>query len=544
MGLLNRLKAVALIGCIFFSCQTFADDYYWDNGDGVHHSDPSDACSKDMGTDNGRPITFDKVNFNSDTGGRCQYLFDSPPRVWPGSTQVVNRRGTSCPAGTGPYNSATGMCATAQFGAGDQCEGGTGGTSVSTKIWDATTNSCVPFPQAQGDAPCQFLKRVGESNPNHVDTAYTVAGSVVAGVAVAPPTFAQDGLTCTMATVSSSNCKIGISGTATCNVTGKFTGQASATGQLDVSDALCPNGTCAPQVPEVKTQDQPCVPVGTGNGGTGCTSVKETVSDGSQTCGTVNGSFTCVTKHPGSNGLTTVTNATSQTLPDGSVKVTVVKDSSNTVCTDIATCTTKTSSTTSHSTTSPSGGTKTDSSCTGSCSSNGGGVETNPNAGTGNGTGAGTGTGNGSCTGNDCGEGGNGTASTTQDCAAPPPCDGDPFQCAILQQAHLDTCKLMAAPTATEQAGMDAKVAKSQQDLADAQTAMDSQVNTLLGGFQAATSGSGAGGGKCLPDVPFSVMGHSMDMEFSKTCDSISFIRLAIIAMAYLFAARVVFTEV
>jgi hypothetical protein len=418
---------------------------------------------------------------------------------------------------------------------GEKCDDQTGGSSNNPMIWNGS--ACVLFTESEGDAPCAYIAGI---NPGGAGTAYTVAGNISStGAAVAPPTFVDSALSCQVQTVSSSECTINVAGSVSCNVIGKFTGIANPTGEKDAADSLCTaEKPCPIKEPKTETKEESCVPSGTGGGGTTCTQTKETTAEGSQQCGSVNGAYKCITKQPSSNGLSTTIKAASETLPDGSVKVTTVKDSSNTVCTDVKTCTTSTSTTTTHSTTSPSGGTKTDTSCTGKCTSTGGGVDTLPGAGTG------TGSGNGTCTGPNCGEGGGGTASTTDDCAAPPPCDGDPFQCAILKQAHIDTCKLMAPPDSELTATWDAKIAKSQADVATAQTAMDTQVNTLLGGFTAATSGGGAGAGKCLPDVPFSVMGHTMSMEFSKACDSISFVRMAILAMAYLFAARIVFKEV
>lgn len=132
----------------------------------------------------------------------------------------------------------------------------------------------------------------------------------------------------------------------------------------------------------------------------------------------------------------------------------------------------------------------------------------------------------------------------TQDCAAVPPCEGDPFQCAVLKQAHIDTCKLMAGPTAAETAAQDAKINAEYTKLDAHQAAMDSQVSSLLSGFQSATGGGGPGGGQCLPDIPFSVMGYSQTIEFSQACEPLSFVRLVLLAGAYLIAARIVSKEV
>jgi hypothetical protein len=540
VGLLTRIKAAALFGCIFFSCQSFAEDYWWSNGDGIHYTNPADGCSKDMGTDNGRPITFDRFQLSSDTGGRCMYVFDTPPRTWNGSTQVLNRRGDTCPKGTGPFDSSTGMCTKAPEPPkqpGDKCEDQSGGSDGNPIIWDDTVSKCVRFSESQGDAPCTEIKNRGGSG-----SAYKIAGNLdTGGNAVAPPTFADGSLNCQVQTISSSECTINVPGAISCNVIGVFTGKANPSGTSNAADALCPGGKCPVKEPLVETKEEGCVPVGNGSGGSTCTQVKETTQEGSQQCGQVNGAYKCITKQPYSNGITTNISATSQTLPDGSVKVTTVKDSSNTVCTDVKTCTVKTSTTTTTSTTKPNGSTTTGSSCKGSCTPNGGGLETNPAAGSGN---TGSGTGGGGTGGNGDGEGGDGTADTTDSCAAPPPCAGDPFSCAILKQAHIDTCKLMAPPTAEQQAAADAKTNAAYAALDAQQSALDSQVNTLLGQFQGSTAGGGTGGGKCLPDFNFSVMGMTQSMEFSKVCDSISWVRLMVLAGAYLLAARIVYKEV
>lgn len=541
MGLLPRIKAAALFGCLLFVSNSYAVDYYWtSNVRPGQFATATQACRTEIpGGYFGYPLNFNRVDYNgSQLSGTCIYQWAQNDY----NGESVSRNGDTCPAGTGPFDPVTRECLKAaepELAPGEKCENQTGATAENPFIWDPSSSKCEKFYDAGLEASCKYMGNTFTS-----PTAYTVAGNISSsGQAVAPPTFASSGINCQVKTVSSSECTINVAGAVSCNVMGSFTGEINSQGTKDAADALCPNGQCPPKEPKTETREEGCTPAGNGSGGTTCTQKKETAQEGTQQCGTVNGSYKCVTKAPYSNGITTAITSTSETLSDGSIKVTTVKDSSNTVCTDVNTCTVKTSTTTTHSTTKPSGSTSTGSSCVGSCTPNGGGLETTPTAGTGNnGNGSGSGS-SGNGDGDGEGEGGDGTADTSADCEVPPPCDGDLFQCAILKQAHIDTCKLMAGPTAQEQTESDAKTDAAYADLEAHQAELDNKVNGLLSEFQSSTSGGGAGG-KCLPDYQFAVAGHSIDMEFSKACDSLSWVRLVVLAGAYLFAARIVSREV
>lgn len=542
MGLLSRIKAAALFGCLLFlSSHCFALDYGWTDGfrDSANPSALCDAIGSS--TYPGDPSYHHSVMVTRFEGAiRCeiwfQYSGGAPQYSY--SNAFINRYGDTCPVGTGPYDPLTGMCTKSTEppkNPGEKCDDQTGGTASNPMIWDGTVNKCTKFLDAKGDAPCSYIKGIGGGG-----TAYTVAGNLdKGGNALAPPSFADESISCQVQTVSTSDCTLNVAGAISCNVVGVLTGKANSGGTTNAADALCPGGNCPVKEPKTEAKEEGCTPTGNGTGGTTCTQTKETAKEGTQQCGTVNGAYKCVTKPPYSNGVNTIITATSETLSDGSVKVTTVKDSSNTVCTDVKSCTTQTSTTVSHNTTKPSGSTSSGSTCTGSCTPNGGGVETNPNAGSGNSGNGSSGNGNGDGE----GEGGDGTASTTDDCEAPPDCDGDPFQCAILKQAHIDTCKLMAGPTDQEQADSDAKTDAAYADLDAHQAELDGKVTGLISQFQSSTSGGGSAG-KCLPDYQFAVAGHSIDMEFSKACDSLSWVRLVVLAGAYLFAARIVSREV
>lgn len=540
MGLLNRVRAAALFGCVLFTSQAFAVDYYWVyNGNGSstpRYTSALAACPASIGLMYGAPTKLVGIASPHAGGGYCNYswfLTDTNKGEVRGGT--TNRFGTTCPVGS-VIDPVNGQSCVSTLKPGEKCTDQTGATAQNPFIWDAKANKCEKFFDAGQEASCKYLGSAG-----YGPAAYTVAGNLDSGGnAVAPPTFTSGTMDCQAKTVSSSECTINVAGAISCNVMATFTGEVNG-GSQNTADSLCPDGKCPVKEPETKTTEEGCSPVGNGTGGSSCTQKKETTQEGSQQCGQVNGAYKCITKQPYSNGINTSITSTSQTLPDGSVKVTTVKDSSNTVCTDVKKCTTSTSTTTTNSTTKPNGSTSTDSSCKGSCTPNGGGVETNPGAGSGN---TGNGTGGGGTGGDGDGEeGGDGTAGTTGDCAVPPPCDGDPFQCAILQQAHIDTCKLMAPPTSEQLAESDAKTDAAYAQLQAHQTKLDSDVSGLLSKFKSDTS-SGGSGGKCLPDKEFSAAGHSLKIEFSKACDSLSWLHYVFLAAAYLIAARIVSREV
>lgn len=546
MGIFFRKLAIVCLLTLAFTESAFAATYYWTKGNSAtvpQYASAVSACPATIIAYN-LTFTFNGLLFYSPSSATCKYRYtDAQGQNSDELRNNLSRYGDSCPVNN-TYDNVIGGCVMPpppELEPGELCADQTGATAQNPYIWDPDSGSsgaCEKFFDAEDEASCAYM---GANSDINTPTSYTVAGVMnSAGQAVAPPTFAATALSCTAATISSSECTINVAGAISCNVMATFTGGVNG-GDVDAQDALCGDGlgACPDQEPQITTTEEPCVPVSNGSGGTSCTTEKKTEAEGTQNCGLVNGTYTCVTRLPRSNGLTTNISSTSQTLANGSVEVTTVKDSSNEVCTDVGTCTTKHSVTVTKTTTTTSGGTSTTASCTGICTPTGGGVETLPTAGVGS-SGPGTG-GNG--TGDGEGEGSEeGNAAIAPSCAAAPFCDGDPFQCAVLKQAHLDTCRLMANPTAEETAATDAKINTAWAAYDANQATLDAQTSTLYSQFQGAVSGGG-GGGVCLADVPFAVMGHSMVMEFSRVCEYIEFIRYGVLAVAYLLAARIVMRE-
>ncbi|HCF7371494.1 TPA: attachment protein [Pseudomonas aeruginosa] len=171
-----------------------------------------------------------------------------------------------------------------------------------------------------------------------------------------------------------------------------------------------------------------------------------------------------------------------------------------------------------------------------------GGGDGNGGTAGGDGDGGGTGGGGGDKPGEECkpGESCNGsTDGGNTECDKPIACDGDPFQCAILKQAHKDSCDLRKLPTDKEKKDLQDLIDQQQKKIDAEQQALDSKVDGLFSDFKQTASGSSAQG-QCLTDVQFDVLGSSFTLPFSQVCEFLHLFRFAVIAMAYLAAARIV----
>ena len=137
VGLLTRLKAAALFGCLLFTSQSFAVDYYWQRVNGPKYSSASQACKNvNLGTYNGYPVTFSHVVMHpSAPYGDCVYVWSPDKNVlWNGT---VVRGGDTCPAGTGPYDNTIGDCPVARQ-PGEKCADQTGSSPGNPMIYDNT----------------------------------------------------------------------------------------------------------------------------------------------------------------------------------------------------------------------------------------------------------------------------------------------------------------------------------------------------------------------------------------------------------------------
>lgn len=525
MGIVLRLFSLVLI---LFSSFVHAEDYYFASLSlsPTHYPDALSAC-----------VALYPGNFNynifalNQYGGYCNFSYTDAQ----GNTQTtgssyanpINRYGDGCSSGT--VNPSTLACAApSNLNDGDICPDQTGAIAGYPMVFDGKAGKCVGLMNAQGKAYCKGAANAASASGNVTGSTYVVPGVLDrAGNLVAPPTFAQQGTDCQLATIGESDCKINISGNTICNVTATLTGELNSSGNISTKQALCGNGTpCADVAPATQNQKSPCSLAGPSSS-QGCTSLDQTVTDGTQNCqsSTVNGVYSCVTKPPTSNGLKIDTTVSSTTNPDGSADVVKTDNATKTNCTDIGVCTSQTSTTTTTTHTSATGGTNTTTTCKGVCSSDGTGLT--PGKG-------GSGTGDGS---------GGGQASASDDCSKPVICSGDIFQCAILNQQYLDMCTLRKLPTDTEKQQLADSITAENADIAANQKQLDDTASSVFNTFKSTASGSGGSSAQCLPDYPFTVMGRSITMKFSAACDYLSAIRYAILCIAYLIASRIISKE-
>lgn len=501
---------------VWTSCAV-AEDYKWyyDNEPTKPWPSADAACPQSVPWYDNGTYAHTHVDFQQQPGyGVCYGVV-----TWPGggtmmqSMGKVYRTGDSCPAGA-TYNEKTGACDQSDKKDGELCEDQQGHGPSNPMIWSKAAGACVSLVAADLPATCGYFGGRGE-------TAYSVAGQLdTAGQAVAPPTFTGQ-MGCEVSTVSTSECTINVKGAISCNVTAKFTGNVAGNeAGPDPRDKTCEDDKCAPLEPKVETTDKPCV-----MSGGSCTSETETSKEGSQSCGSFNGNYICATKTPSSKGTKIETTVKSEIQADGSVKTVKTDTATRTTCSDVKTCTTQTSTTTTTTTTNKSGQTTdTQVICRGGCDGNG------------NGYGSGDGDGDGE------GEEDGGKASASEECTAPPVCDGDTFLCSILRQVWINSCAERALPTAKEKAEFQAMMDKQKSELDQNQKSLDDKVTSLISDFQSAGNSSG-GSGKCFEDKTFQVQGQSITIPFSQACGILEWFRYAILAVAYLISFRIVTRE-
>lgn len=479
-----------------------AENYYWQaGGAGPHYSDPGDACA------DGRDMGFYKKIWADefDAVGSTANCFTS---AWGGSVLIgsVIRRGDSCPQSQ-DFNFSTGMCG---------CPSGQSKDPVSGLC--AIPNLCS--------------SQKGVTKPfNRVGVAPDDLFNVSAG---RPTTKSRSGcFDGCAAEMEDLRCTHKTTGAYTCKISASFSGETCGSGGTGPEETT----SDAPE-PQTKSETKPCVMKTNADGTQSCESSSLVDKEG-KNCGTFNGDSYCSDKNANKNDIKIQTTVKTEPTADGGTKTTKIDTAIITTCTGVNSCTTSgttiTTTTTKDSSGNSTGGS---SSCSGKACPD---KTTNPDA---------DGDGFGDCT-KDCsdgdgeGEGEGGTAGTSGDCAVPPPCDGDIYLCSILKQSALNHCLDRAPPTVAEKEEFQQKVDAEYSKIDQLQSELDQKVTAAFGDFQSKATGSTVNGpAKCLPDYPIHFMNRTFLMEFSKLCDTLAALRFALLAVAYLAAARIVSTQI
>jgi hypothetical protein len=482
-------QILILMFSILVSANAFAENYYWYGPfSSDHFPDAASACSV---WSRYKTVSMD----SSGNTATCLTQYG-----WSDSTITVYRSGDGCAAGS-VYNPGTGACDKPAQDNGQVCDDQTGSNGPDDPmIYSAKAGKCVLYSESDDPATCAYLG----SKPGP-GSAYSVAGTWDGGTPSAPPVFTQDGLSCEVATVSTTDCVAkGTTGAVQCNVVGKYSGKVSNKTQVaDAKDAACPGGTCEPILPSSDTKSDPCVYSGSGDS-VSCTSHTESSKDGTQKCGTVNGSMSCFTVPPSSNGIKIDSTVKTTSDADGGKTAVKTDNATKTTCTGINKCTTSTSTTTTTTKTSSSGQTtSTNTSCKGVCTPSGSGITPGTPSGNGNGDGE---EGGGDCKTEDCGSAGGGSLK-------------DP------ENGNFDG----------QGSDWDKKIEESKGKFKDGLSKMK-QAFSPIGDVNL---GSGGGQLYCPPAVP--VFGHSIDFCMDKYTDSLSWLAAAIYAVCAVVALLIVF---
>ncbi|MFP3926194.1 hypothetical protein [Pseudomonas sp. W5-36] len=500
---MSVLRCFLIFIGLLVSAASYADTYYWtySGNPGQQFSSAMSACpSTSMYGDGVHTGNLTGIDWRGDITGRCTYSSSFNDQTVQYNFGSVQRYGDSCPADS-LYDPNTGGCSGPALNDGELCDDQSGSNGSSDPmIYSKKAGKCVLFSESDDSATCSYLG--SQPGPG---AAYSVAGNWDGGTPSAPPVFAQDGLSCEVATVSTTDCVAkGTSGAVQCNVIGKYSGKVSnKTNVADAKDAACPGGTCEPIPPMTNTKNDPCVYSGSGDS-VSCTSNTDTSKDGTQKCGSVNGVMTCVTVPPSSNGIKI--DSTVKTTPDADGGKTAVKTdtATKTTCTGINKCTTSTSTTTTTTKTNSSGQTtSTSTGCKGVCGSTGTGITPGTPSGDGEGEGE---EGSGDCKSEDCGTGGAGGLT-------------DP------ENGNFDG----------QGSDWDKKIEESKTKFKDGL----SKIKQSFSPISDIQLGSGGGQLYCPPAV--TVLGHSIEFCLDKYTDSLSWVASAIYAVCAVFALLIVF---
>lgn len=524
----------------------FAEDYWWSsNGGGTKWPSPQAGCDAAFvefkaSIPKGE---FNRLTKDSETQWSCVF-WNSSSHINI-TTYVFKRGGNGC---TSPavYNSDTGHCDLPSLDAGQVCDE-TKQADAMPKI-TSTAGECVMFSMADQAARCKYGSSQGTK---FMDFWITFDSD---GNPQSPPNPEKFGckvdvLSVAQCKMPAPSCKDGIcveKQVAKCKVAASFTGEVAGNGgSLTIgnpqtgSEGVCPDGVdCTPPDEPQQKENKQCNYVYDEDGRKVCDSRQFQGDPGSMNCGEFNGGgYTCTAKVPTANGIDISTKIDTTPNSDGSSTSTKTDVAIKYNCPNGYSSCTVTNTTTTTTTHTNADGSIAGSSSTTVCS----GAECGGSSGSGGGGNGGKGDDTTNCdpaTDPKACEGGS-TDGGGKKCDAPIQCDGDAVMCAILQQQHKDTCELMAEPSDEEKSKFEQDKAAEATKVDQLQEQLDDKASSLFSDFQAKATGNQYGG-RCFDDVSFEFMGSTFTLPASQVCPYLALFRYAVVAMAYLAAARIV----
>lgn len=141
------------------------------------------------------------------------------------------------------------------------------------------------------------------------------------------------------------NCKLAVSFTGNVSGDGNGSGYPVADPSSDKSGVCAEGQSCDPAEPPKVKESQPCTYVLDGEGRKVCSAFDFQADPGTMDCGTVNGSFSCITVPPKSTGQKIDTTVKTDTNADGSTKTTKTDTYTKVVCSGAGSCTTSSTTT-------------------------------------------------------------------------------------------------------------------------------------------------------------------------------------------------------
>lgn len=543
---------------LLFSSFSFSADYYWRSSHGeTGFSTPLQACSIiPNGTNSYNWKDYKAVRFSDSKFFCTATKFNAAGYILinaeqPNGYGEAYRSGDSCPTGS-IYNSTTGACNLPVQPPGTLCPDhpSDGRPEGSNPFVYKSDGECSRVMGADKPAQCKYLAMY---RPSQTVKFKVADWEKDAGASTDPEASKIDlKIGCQVQTLKGSKCVYSpsyvtdqklpdgsfyvVPGSNTCTVDAVITGAVSVNGPDSPSGTECLVNPSVCELPEPQNnkEEKPCTPVVDAEGRKSCSVFESQKHDDSDNCGTgPDGAFKCTPAVPKSNGVHIATEEELKALADGKTQKTTTKKQTETTCGQYpSSCVTKVTETKNVSITNSGGAVDSNSgSCKGaSCPS-----DTNPDV---------NGDGFGDCKGPDCGkEEKGGSAGTSGDCGVPPPCDGDPFQCAILKQSWQNTCKELEPPTTEQQNIMDQKVADSENKIVELQQELDQKVSTLISDFKAGSTVGSVGSGVCLPDYPIQFLDRQIILPFSQVCPYIAMLAKALLVIAYMVSARIVSRE-